>query len=83
VSFDPLSVFEQGGFPSLLVGSVYQAPADTQHGVVVNIPSRGLFGPMPWMPRGVTLPAQGDEAWVAFPTNGDPVCIAWWPFTGV
>lgn len=75
--------FGSGSLPQIVVGAVYQAPADTTHGVMVVIQG-APYGPLPWgPPRGATLPAPGDPVLVVFPTNGDPWVVGWWPYGGV
>jgi hypothetical protein len=75
--------FSEGSTPEVVVGVVYQAPADTSHGVKVVI-NGVVHGPMPWGPlRGATLPAPGDSALCVKPTNSDYWVANWWPFGGV
>jgi hypothetical protein len=88
VSFDPLGMFEHGGFPSILRGTVYQAPSDTQHGVRFIVPEHPgtVFGPAPWPFLGAgVLPVAGDEIIAAFPNGlgGDPWVIGVWQHPSV
>lgn len=44
-----------------------------------------IFASAPWMPRGVTLPSEGDRCIVALgetdvPGTPEPWIVAWWPF---
>jgi hypothetical protein len=80
MSVDPLRLLSTGGFDQVALGSVYQAPSDKQHGVLVVVASLGQLGPMPWGPeRGTTLPAAGDPCIIVFPSNGSPWVTNWWP----
>jgi hypothetical protein len=50
------------------------------------VPSRSTLlaeDPAPWMPyvraTGLFFPKKGDRALLAYPPDGPPVIVAWWP----
>lgn len=71
---------------AVFAGIISTAPADTGDLLEVIIPafdSSKTWGPAPWMPRGESLPQEGDRCVVAMAETADEGTpdvwvIAWW-----
>lgn len=62
---------------------VIEAPATVNDPVYVVVLGEDendhRLGPCAWMPRGATLPAEGDVCALAFTDAETPVIVVWWP----
>lgn len=67
----------------LVEAIVFAAPDTVDDPLYVIVVGEDEFdhrlGPCAWMPRGATLPVEGNVCALAFTDADTPIVVAWWP----
>jgi hypothetical protein len=70
---------DPGGTPTVYKARIISVAGTAASVIVPWYSEQRDYDGVPFMPRGATDPSAGDEAWVAFDEDRNPVIVCWRP----